>query len=147
MIYLTDTNILLRVARPVDPLHRITQEAVRRLETRDHQLQTTSQNFAEFWNVSTRPADQNGFGNTLFETDALLRRLEEFFPVLPDSPDVYPVWRRLVVKYKVAGVQVHDARLVASMIAHNVKHILTFNVTDFQRYTDEGIEVVNPAAV
>lgn len=147
MIYLTDTNILLRVARPVDPLHRITREAVRRLETRDHQLQTTSQNFAEFWNVSTRPADQNGFGNTLFETNALLRRLEEFFPLLPDSPEVYPVWRQLVVKYKVSGAQVHDARLVASMIAHDVKHILTFNITDFQRYTDEEIEVVNPATV
>ena len=84
MIYFTDTNILLRVARPVDPLYRITREAVRRLEARDHQLQTTSQNFAEFWNVSTRPADQNGFGNTLFETEALLRSLEEFFPLLPD---------------------------------------------------------------
>ena len=49
--------------------------------------------------------------------------------------------------YEVLGVQVHDARLVAAMIAHNVTHILTFNVTDFARYTDEGIEAVNPAAV
>ena len=49
--------------------------------------------------------------------------------------------------HDVSGVQVHDARLVASMIAHNVTRILTFNVTDFERYADEGIEVVNPAAV
>ena len=38
-------------------------------------------------------------------------------------------------------------RLAAAMIVHNVTHILTFNVTDFQRYADKGIEVVNPAAV
>ena len=118
-----------------------------KLETEGHQLRTTSQNFAEFWNVATRPANQNGFGHTIFETEQLLLGLEKFFRVLPDSPDVYPEWKRLVVKYDVAGVQVHDARLAASMIAHNVKHILTFNVTDFQRYTDEGIEVVNPATV
>ncbi|MDE0684684.1 MAG: hypothetical protein OXI63_17325 [Candidatus Poribacteria bacterium] len=76
-----------------------------------------------------------------------MQDLEMLFPLLPDSSTVYPMWRQLVVKYDVSGVQVHDARLVAAMIAHNVKHILTFNVTDFQRYTDEGIEVVNPGAV
>ena len=32
-----------------------------------HQLMTTSQNIAEFWNVSTRPTDQNGFGKQLLK--------------------------------------------------------------------------------
>ena len=147
MIYLVDTNILLRIARPVDPRYRVTQKAVRELETREHQLQTTLQNFSEFWNVSTRPTEQNGFGNTLLETNRLLSRLEEFFSLLPDSPEVYPVWRRLVVNYDVSGVQVHDARLAASMIVHKVKHILTFSVTDFERYKSEGIVAVDPATV
>ena len=49
--------------------------------------------------------------------------------------------------YDVSGVQVHDARLVASMIAHNVAHILTFNVTDFTRYDSEGIVAVDPATL
>ena len=118
-----------------------------KLEAEGHQVQTTSQNFAEFWNVATRPTDQNGFGHTLFETEQLLLGLEKFFPLLPDSPEVYPVWRRLVVDYDVSGVQVHDARLVASMIAHNVKHILTFNIQDFERYANEGIVAVDPATV
>ncbi|MDE0018604.1 MAG: type II toxin-antitoxin system VapC family toxin [Candidatus Poribacteria bacterium] len=147
MIYLADTNVLLRFSRHDDPRYQIVQDIVHKLEAEAHQLRTTSQNFAEFWNVATRPANQNGFGHTIFETEQLLLGLEKFFRLLPDSPDVYPEWKRLVVKYDVSGVQVHDARLVAAMIAHNVKHILTFNVTDFQRYTDEGIEVVNPATV
>ncbi len=147
MIYLVDTNVLLRFSRHEDPRYQIVQNTVHKLETEGHQLRTTSQNFAEFWNVATRPANQNGFGHTIFETEQLLLGLEKFFRLLPDSPDVYPEWKRLVVKYDVSGVQVHDARLAASMIAHNVKHILTFNITDFQRYTDEGIEVVNPATV
>ena len=147
MIYLVDTNVLLRFSRLENPRYQISRDAVHKLEADGHQLQTTLQNFAEFWNVSTRPTERNGFGRTPVETDELLQDLEKAFSLLPDSDDVYREWRRLVVKYNVSGVQVHDARLAASMIVHNVKHILTFNVTDFERYTDEGIVAVNPAAV
>ena len=147
MIYLVDTNVLLRFSRHEDLRYQIVQDAVHKLEAAGHQLRTTSQNFAEFWNVATRPIDPNGFGHTIFETEQLLLGLEKFFRLLPDSPDVYPVWRRLVVQYNVSGRQVHDARLAASMIVHNVTRILTFNIKDFQRYTDEGIVAVNPATV
>ena len=147
MIYLTDTNVLLGAVYRDDARYPIVQEAVHKLWANEHELRTTLQNFAEFWNVSTRPANRNGFGNTPSQTDISLRYIESLFPLLPDATDVYREWRRLVVKYKVAGVQVHDARLAASMIAHNVTHILTFNVTDFERYKSEGIAAVNPAAV
>jgi len=45
------------------------------------------------------------------------------------------------------GVQVHDAHLVATMLAHNITHILTFNTFDFARYAPEGIVAVDPASV
>ncbi len=93
MIYLADTNVLLRFSRPDDSRHHIVQDAVHKLETEGHQFRTTFQNFAEFWNVATRPTDQNGFGQTLSETEQILLGLEEFFPLLPDSPDVYSIWR------------------------------------------------------
>ena len=147
MIYLVDTNVLLRFSRLENPRYQISRDAVHKLEADGHQLQTTLQNFAEFWNVSTRPAERNGFGRTPVETGELLQDLEEAFSLLPDSADVYREWRQLALEYEVSGVQVHDARLVASMIVHNVTHILTFNVTDFERYDSEGIVAVNPAAV
>lgn len=147
MIYLTDTNILLGVVHRVDARYPIVQAAVHKLWADGYELQTTSQNFSEFWNVSTRPINRNGFGRTLSETDVLLQDLEQLFPLLPDLPDVYPRWRRLVVDYSVSGVQVHDARLVATMIFHDVTRILTFNTRDFTRYRPEGIVAINPAAV
>ena len=52
----------------------------------------------------------------------------------------------LVIDYRVSGVQVHDARLVAAMLAHGVTHILTFNTADFARYAPEGIVAVAPAS-
>ena len=145
MVYLTDTNILLRFARHTDANYSTIQTAVRKLQANGHQLQTTSQNVAEFWNVSTRPIGRNGFGLAPLETDGLLQDLETFFPLLPDSANVYPVWRRLVVDYDVSGVQVHDARLVATMLVHDVKYILTFNIQDFIRYRPEGIIAVDPS--
>ena len=146
MICLVDTNILLRFSRHEDPRYQIARKAVHKLEAGGYQLQTTLQNFVEFWNVSTRSANQNGFGRTPVETDDLLQDLEEAFPLLPDSPNVYPEWRQLVVKYNVSGVQVHDARLVATMLVHDVKHILTFNAQDFIRYRPEEIIAVDPSA-
>ena len=145
MIYLVDTNVLLRFSRHGDPGYQIAQDVVLKLEAEGHQLQTALQNLAEFWNVSTRPANQNGFGRTLSATNLLLQELELLFPLLPDSQTVYRIWRRLVVDYDVSGVQVHDARLVATMLVHDVKHILTFNTVDFIRYADEGIIAVDPA--
>lgn len=144
MVYLTDTNVLLGVAHRVEARYPIVQEAVHKLWADGHELQTTSQNFSEFWNVSTRPANRNGFGRTPSEADVLLQDLERLFPLLQDSPDVYPEWRQLIVKYNVSGVQVHDARLVAAMIVHDITHILTFNTKDFVRYEREGIIAINP---
>lgn len=49
--------------------------------------------------------------------------------------------------YRVSGVQVHDARLVAAMIFYDVTDIVIFNTTDFTRYAPEGIIAVDPATV
>jgi predicted nucleic acid-binding protein len=43
------------------------------------------------------------------------------------------------------GKQVHDTRLVAAMLTHNITHLLTFNVDDFKRFAD--IVVVDPRSV
>jgi predicted nucleic acid-binding protein len=147
MIYLVDTNILLRFLHPSDPRYPIVCAAVSKLRTNGHRLQATPQNFTEFWNVSTRPIDRNGFGLTPLEPDVLLRIAESLFPFLPDSPAIYPEWRRLVVDFGVSGVQVHDARLVAAMCVNNITHILTFNTSDFIRYAPEGIVAVDPKSV
>ena len=147
MIYLVDTNILLRIAHRSDERYALVRSCVNKLKKKGDLLQTTMQNFAEFWNVSARPVDKNGLGLTLVETDDLLQELELVFPLLPDSPDVYAEWKELVVNYGVSGVQVHDARLVATMLVHRVTHILTFNTSDFTRYTPKGIVAVDPATV
>lgn len=147
MVYLIDTNVLLRFIFRTDPRYPVVRTAIRKLRTDKHTLHISSQNCIEFWNVATRPTARNGFSLTPTDAKRMLQRIERLFPLLPDTPAVYPEWRRLVVTYSVSGVQVHDARLVASMKANGVTHILTFNISDFARYGVEGIVVVDPVTV
>ncbi|RAM52654.1 MAG: PIN domain nuclease [Hapalosiphonaceae cyanobacterium JJU2] len=147
MVYLLDTNVLLRFIFRSDPRYPVVKTAIRKLRTDKHALYISSQNCIEFWNVATRPIARNGFGLTPTDAKRMLQRIERLFSLLPDTPAVYPEWCRLVVTYSVSGVQVHDARLVASMKANSVTHILTFNTSDFTRYAVEGIVVVDPVTV
>lgn len=147
MIYLIDTNVLLRVLHSTDSLSPLAETVVRELLSNGHELHATTQNFIEFWNVSTRPINRNGMGLSPANAIGLLLKAERLFPLLLDLPTVYAEWRELVVNYGVSGVQVHDARLVATMLVHGVTHILTFNTSDFARYRPKGIVAVDPAKV
>ena len=147
MIYLADTNVLLRVANRSEPLHDTVRTAIRNLRGSGHQMHVASQNLVEFWNVMTRPTKNNGFGFSPVETDRFLRIVERVFPIIPDSPATYGEWRKLVVQFGVSGVQVHDARLVATMIANGITHILTLNAADFSRYSQLGIVAVDPSSI
>ena len=57
--------------------------------------------------------------------------------------NVHDRWRRFLVAHNVKGVQVHDARLAASMYVHGVTQLPTANVRHFQRFT--GLRIVGPA--
>ncbi|GFE72150.1 PIN domain-containing protein [Chroococcus sp. FPU101] len=136
MLVLVDTNILLRSA---DPTHSMNFDAINsttKLKQKGAKLYIIPQNLIEFWNVYTRPANKNGLGHTVSEAQSEVIRLKSFFQLLPDTPDIYPRWESLVSKYQVKGVQVHDAKLVAAMLVHQLTHILTFNVDDFNRYQE-----------
>ncbi|MBI4874517.1 MAG: PIN domain-containing protein [Acidobacteria bacterium] len=134
--YLIDTNILLRLLQPDDADYPAVRSALDELRSRGVRLYFTSQNFVEFWNVCTRPADRNGFGLSVSETDRRARLIEAAFTLVADSNRTYLEWRRLVVAAGVMGVQVHDARLVATMSAHGITHMLTLNDQDFARYPE-----------
>lgn len=142
---LLDSNILLRISRRVDPHYKDIRSALLSYRRRAIRLCYTSQTLGEFWNVSTRPKNQNGFGLSIAETDLTAQEIERDFEFLPDSQAVHDRWRSLLVKYEVKGVRVHDARLAASMYVHRVAELLTINVRDFDRF--EGLTIIHPANV
>jgi predicted nucleic acid-binding protein len=143
--YLADTNILLRLVQPDSPEYGTIRQCTDRLWERGAELYYTSQNLAEFWNVCTRPADRNGFGFSVAETDERAALIESKFSFAADSQATHQEWRRIVVAAGVSGIQVHDARMVAAMRVHGIANLLTLNVRDFRRFS--GIAAVSPDEV
>jgi predicted nucleic acid-binding protein len=140
---LIDTSTLLRTLQVRHPQYETVARALETLPARGRDLHIVSQNLFELWVVATRPAAQNGMGLSIPEATSELMRLKSMFPLLPDTPAIYPIWESLVIQYRVSGKPVHDARLVAAMKVHGLTSILTFDRTGFSRYG--GIEVVHPA--
>jgi predicted nucleic acid-binding protein len=139
---LVDTNIILRRLHRGHPQHRAAREAISRLTESGNRICLASQNLVEIWAVATRPLENNGLGLTPGQAERILARVESSVVRLPESDDVYAEWRRLVVAHGISGKKAHDARIVAAMLVHGLKHVLTFNASDFSRYPD--IVVINP---
>jgi predicted nucleic acid-binding protein len=144
MSVLVDTNVLLRRTQSGHPDYATAVESIARLMTASEQVCVCLQNIAEFWNVATRPAANNGLGLSIALTLVEVEHIERTLTLLPESPATYAEWKRLVLQHRVLGSKVHDTRLVAVMNIHGIARILTFNTNDFLRY---GITVLHPLSV
>ncbi len=146
MAHLLDTNVLVRLANVADSRHAVAAQAVLELHRHGEVLHITPQNLVEFRSMATRPKAVNGLGLPAVDAEAKAAVFEATFPLLPETPDIYPAWKALVGGLGVIGKQVHDARLVAVCHVHAVTHLLTFNVLHFARMAGfgPGVVVVDP---
>jgi predicted nucleic acid-binding protein len=149
MAYLVETSVLARLANTADPFHPVAAWAVFELHRTGEVLHLTAQNLVEFRNLATRPRAVNGLGLSAVDAEAKAAVFEGTFPLLAETPDIYPAWKALVGALGVIGKRVHDARLVAVCHVHAVTHVLTFNVSHFVGLAGfgPGIVVVDPATV
>lgn len=149
MAFLIDTSVLARLANTADAQYPTADRAVMELHRRGEVLHVTPQNLVEFRNLATRPKAVNGLGLSAVDAEAKAAVFEATFPLLAETPDIYPAWKALVGGLGVIGKQVHDARLVAVCHVHAVTHLLTFNVLHFTRMAGfgPGVVVVDPATV
>ena len=135
MRILLDTNVLLRLADQEHVQHPIVRSAIESLDDRDCEMVIVPQVLYECWVVATRPTDVNGLGVNSSQVDQMVAEWLELFTLLRDERRVFQFWRDLVFRYSVIGKNAHDARLVAAMLRHGVADILTFNATDFSRFS------------
>jgi predicted nucleic acid-binding protein len=149
MACLIDTSVLARLANTADAQYAAAYRAVTLLHQGGEVLHITPQNLVEFRNLATRSVALNGLGLSTADAEAKAAVFEGLFPLLTESPDIYPAWKTVVEALGIIGKRVHDARLVAVCHAHAVTHVLTFNVAHFQGMAGfgPGIFVLDPAAV
>jgi predicted nucleic acid-binding protein len=140
-----DTNVLLRCIDGGHVAQSIAKNALFALRDRGETLSTFPQNLIEFWAVATRPVSSNGLGLSIAEAEVEVISLKTLFALLPDTPEIFSAWEKIVLQYQVSGKQAHDARLVAAMNVHNVTHLLTFNTADCKRFS--GITALSPTTI
>ena len=135
MSYLIDTSVLVRTINVGNPLQSAAIDSLSLLRTQGETLCVVPQNLIEFWAVATRPLSANGLGITLEEAENQIAEIKLHFILKPEDETIFENWESLVKIYHVSGKTTHDARIVAAMQTHRMKNLLTFNISDFQRYS------------
>ena len=145
MIWLVDTNVLLRWSDRDNPHHPECGDAVNRLIEQGDQVCTCAQVLIEYWVTATRPREVNGFGLSVIQAAGQLSVVHGSFPCLVEPAEIADLWQEITIRHAVSGRQAHDARIAALMLAHGVTHLVTLNRTDFTRYSD--ITAVTPEEI
>lgn len=154
--FLVDTNIWTRRLESGHRHHQSAKDALQTLIGRGDELFVTPQVLIELCGFLTRPLlvrdatgkeVSGGLGLSIAQALGEVATIETICDLLPDTPDVWSEWKRLVSLYPPQGKAVHDARHAAAMKVHGLTHILTFNTKDFNRYSPEGIVPVDPRTV
>ena len=128
-----DTNILTRATFDAVPLHVEARDTLDRLWDEGAELFISHQVIREYVANATRPQTYS----PPLPMAAVLEQVENFrstFHVIPGSPAVLLALLELLGSVAVGGKQVHDANIVATMLAHDIDTLLTHNTRDFRRF-------------
>ena len=130
-----DTNVLVYSRILEAPYHAVARTSLERAFRGPEPLRISRQVIREYLAVVTRP---QVWSVAMTREEALedVTRLMDGFEVLEDGPVVMDSLMTLCREVPVGGRQIHDANIVATMLAHGERRLLTFNVEDFVRYGD-----------
>ena len=128
-----DTNVLVQYLNVTAPDHVSTRELMQRFLNQPEMLRISRQILREYLAVVTRP---QAWSAPLEMSVALndVNRLIRTFHILEDGPNVTAQLIELCREIPVGGRQIHDANIVATMLAYGERRLLTFNTSDFRRY-------------
>jgi predicted nucleic acid-binding protein len=137
-----DTNVLIYATRTSSSFHEWAKSALAAAAASEPRTAVSRQVLREYLAVVARPA---GGSEALSMTEALadVARFSRSLAVLEDGPEVAARLVELCRTVRLAGRQVHDANIVATMLAHGEDRLLTMNRSDFRRF-EPRIEIVEP---
>ena len=128
-----DTNVLVKARFLEAPEHDIARERLSQALQEPEPLRISRQVVREYLAVVTRP---QSWPIAITREEALedASMLVGSFEVLEDGPLVTENLVALCREVSVGGRQIHDANIVATMLAHGERKLLTFNISDFRRF-------------
>jgi predicted nucleic acid-binding protein len=136
-----DTNVLVYSMATRAPFRDRARVALGKFAS-EEKLFISRQVLREYLAVVTRQqtwGDALSLNVALADAEIFRRR----FRILEDGPAIWDELRKLCNRFTFGGRQVHDANIVATMLAHGERRLLTFNDADFRRF-NPLIEIVVP---
>lgn len=137
-----DTNVLVHASVPGASDRDKAQAALAAFAGGGERLCISRQVLREFIAVITRP-QLWAQAKTPVEAAAIAEVLAASFEILSDHVTVWNELLALCRRFAFGGRQVHDANIVATMLAHGERRLLTFNEADFRRFSPV-IELIVP---
>jgi predicted nucleic acid-binding protein len=137
-----DTSVWIRFVDRDDLMSFAVRQRLLAARVSHNDLILSGQVVRELWSVLSRPKVVNGLGLSTELTGEEVRRCIAISEFLPEPACQLPTWLDLVTRYEVSGKQVHDANHVAFMLSNGIRHVLTLDRRDFDRYGSEGIVVL-----
>lgn len=133
-----DTNVLVFASQAArngasSPVHEAAVRALRSFQSAGTSLWLSRQILREYLVVVTRVQP---VGSILPVAQAIadVRRFAQLFEIAEDSSTATAKLLELLQHIPTAGKQIHDANIVATMLANGIRRLLTFNLADFRRF-------------
>lgn len=137
-----DTNVLLAATDEGRTEHRDALMIINEWAADDVTLCTSGQVLREYLAVATRPAERNGLGLKPADAVSNVRAIRERTVFLAEDTRAADRLLQLLSDVDCGGKQVHDANVVATVLAHGVGMVVTMNVADFARF-EQYVSVVS----
>ena len=128
-----DTNVLVNSRILEAPDHHMARAMLERALQEPEPLRISRQVVREYVAVVTRPQTWS-VAITLEHALDDAERLIGSFEILEDGPAVTDTLVSLCRDVPVGGRQIHDANIVATMLTHGERRLLSFDIADFRRY-------------
>lgn len=132
-----DANVLAYALNRAAPQHAASQALLDATLDPSNTLYVTSQVLCEFYSIITNPK-RFPKGCSAAQAMEIVSRFLSLpgVKVLPAPTAVVDGWLRLLQRHPVTGADIFDLQIVATMLANGVQRIYTFNVSDFQVFTE-----------
>ncbi len=131
-----DTNILLSATDEYRREHQAAREIIETSGDKGCGLCVSGQILREYLAVATRPMKSNGLGLTTADAIANARAFLRYSHLHEESDAATGKLIEMCKVHDLRGKRIHDANIVATMLAHGIGTLLTQNTRDFACFTD-----------
>lgn len=131
-----DTNILLRTILTQMNQHAEVDALVKRIIREGAELWISGQVIREFIVQATHPRTLTK-PLTIEQVVNEIEAIKPLFQIADETATVRDKLLELLQQYPTQGKQVHDANIVATMLAYEINTLLTLNVDDMKRFNDK----------